>query len=143
MGRGRVEPCPGDSDADRGGGSLTRDKHMLDYGRLQQDVNSYRRVETMGNQSLVSDISSYNGLVQKPPILTSGPRYDQITSLKPQFDPKGANIDKYLNLSNVQQRHSTMSMGNQSQSNRSGGEAMLLTTANHSSFFDMSLASRR
>ena len=45
-----VSDSSSSSSSDRGGGSLSRDRQMIDFNRLQ-DVNSYRRTETLGNQS--------------------------------------------------------------------------------------------
>jgi len=56
-----------------GGGSLSRDRKFIDYGRLyqQQEVSSsYRRVETMGNQSSLVTDASYPGPVKKSHVNT-------------------------------------------------------------------------
>jgi hypothetical protein len=48
------------SSSDSNGGSLSRDR-IFDFTKGLQDNYSYRRVETMGNQSIVSGHSSFAG----------------------------------------------------------------------------------
>ena len=111
------------SSSDSNGGSLSRDR-IFDFTKGLQDNYSYRRVETMGNQSIVSGHSSFAGQQQK---LTS--KFD---APKP-FDNAKHQIDgtsKYLNFQNLP-RHSTMSSNNNQISNRSDSKPLI---GNNNSF---------